>query len=329
MIPPRWLHLLFGCLPILSGCLQVELNGPVAGALVSVQPLRGGAPGITNISTSDVEQVQQQFGADEWAGYSDALKAALLGLVELPQGNYADTQYYLVTASGGVDKDGDNNGRIDPRGTRVERPLHAIMSGAQLKHSFNRVTMLSEAIYQLVEPEIATLTDRALGMRLNQLARKVVGDVNNDNLVNYLDVLRWSNFFDRQQYKGSPEFLARLPRAISNIAYSEDIIYLDSLNAVENAGWRPAVDGTPWRKAIVGCTAAVVYGDLCDFRTLPLAGLDTARPTVADVMARLVTSHAWMAPRFEQLLQRMPEDVLLLFRSVTAIVIGSDIRPSY
>lgn len=42
-----------------------------------------------------------------------------------------------------------------------------------------------------------------------------------------------------------------------------------------------------------------------------------------------MVSHDWMGQRFEQLLQRMPEDIHYLLGGVTAIVIDDDIRPSY
>ena len=46
-------------------------------------------------------------------------------------------------------------------------------------------------------------------------------------------------------------------------------------------------------------------------------------------MERVVVSHDWMGVRFEQLMRRMPTDLVELFAPVTAIVIGSDVRPSF
>jgi hypothetical protein len=321
--------LLLAALPLLPGCLQIELQGPVAGAKVTITPLRGGTAIVQDLATSDVQQARRDVGAQKWEGITDNGKAAFLGLVELPEGDYVDSAYYLVTASGGVDMDSNGDGRIDAGGAAVERELHAIMSGAQLKQSFNRVTMLSEAIYRVLEPDLEALSNIELGRRLNALARNMVGDVNRDKLRNYKDVLRWSHFSGKDQYQGPPEFLQRLPRALASKLYSDEIALLDSLNAVTAASLRPARTDAPWQAQLVGCTHPVIYGDLCQLRTLPFIGIAEPSPTVADIMTRLVVSDPWISTRFEQLLAIMPADVLLLFRSVTAVVIGTDIRPSF
>jgi len=316
-------------LPLLSGCLQVELGGPVAGARVTITPLRGGAALVRDIPTSTEQTVIAEYGSEMWAGLSDGGKAAFLGVVELPEVALADGAYYLVTASGGIDKDGNDNGVLDSGGTKVARQVRAIMSGAQLKQPFNRVTVLSEAIYRVIEPELTDLTNAEIGPRLNQLARKVVGDLNGDKAANYKDVLQWSNYSGKGQYKGVADLLRRLPRAIRSTTYSDDIAFLDSVNAVEYAGFRPARTGQAWSGDLVACVFPVVYGDLCSMNTLPLLGIADANPQVADIMPRLVTSAPWIANRFEQILARMPADLLLLFRSVTAIVVGTEIRPSF
>ena len=46
-------------------------------------------------------------------------------------------------------------------------------------------------------------------------------------------------------------------------------------------------------------------------------------------MRRVLVSHRWMGENFRDMLARMPYEVRLLFRSVRAVVIASDIRPSY
>ncbi len=67
---------------------------------------------------------------------------------------------------------------------------------------------------------------------------------------------------------------------------------------------------------------------LCELATLPYIGLNTLSPSVEDVMQRLVVTHDWMGVRFEEMLHRMPADMLGMFSTVTAVVIGSDVRPS-
>jgi hypothetical protein len=94
---------------------------------------------------------------------------------------------------------------------------------------------------------------------------------------------------------------------------------------------RPAVADSPYKSAIVDCVKTVNNNPMssCKLSTLPFIGQKTSAPTKADILAQTVVSHPWMATRFDQLLDQMPNDVFLLFRGVTAIVIAADIRPSH
>lgn len=67
----------------------------------------------------------------------------------------------------------------------------------------------------------------------------------------------------------------------------------------------------------------------CDMERLPLLGQETQQINTESVLSRTLVSHAWMALRFEQLLEQLPADLVQLFQGVTAVVIGADIRPSY
>jgi len=67
----------------------------------------------------------------------------------------------------------------------------------------------------------------------------------------------------------------------------------------------------------------------CGLSDLPFIGQEAANPTVDDIMSRVVVSHSWMGERFQEALSIMPDDMRLLFRSITAIVIDADIRPAY
>ncbi len=95
--------------------------------------------------------------------------------------------------------------------------------------------------------------------------------------------------------------------------------------------FRPAVADSPYKTDIVNCSKIVNDRPVvsCKLNTLPFIGQKSAAPTKADILAQTVVSHPWMATRFGQLLDQMPQDVFLLFRGVTAVVIGADIRPSH
>ncbi|VUD40443.1 hypothetical protein TDB9533_00230 [Thalassocella blandensis] len=70
-------------------------------------------------------------------------------------------------------------------------------------------------------------------------------------------------------------------------------------------------------------------GRQCRLDTLPLIGMETMSPGVEDILGRLVVSHDWMGTRMEEILNALPEEMLSIFRGVTAIVIDDDIRPAY
>ncbi len=68
--------------------------------------------------------------------------------------------------------------------------------------------------------------------------------------------------------------------------------------------------------------------DPCTLATLPFIGQEHPDPTVANIMDRVLVTHDWMGERFEQVLIAMPQESLKLFVPVTAVLIGSNVRPS-
>ncbi len=85
----------------------------------------------------------------------------------------------------------------------------------------------------------------------------------------------------------------------------------------------------PYSLILSTCTAVNYSYDACLFNELPLIGMDSENPDIEAIMDRVVVSHDWMGQRFREALTLMPVELLLLFRSVTGIVIDDDIRPSY
>ncbi len=77
------------------------------------------------------------------------------------------------------------------------------------------------------------------------------------------------------------------------------------------------------------CVRAGGQQTSCRLQTLPLLGMQTSDPQLGDILDRTAISHPWMAERFAQLLEQLPGDLRLLARSLTAVVIASDVRPSF
>ncbi len=99
--------------------------------------------------------------------------------------------------------------------------------------------------------------------------------------------------------------------------------------AADAASLKPYRAAGPYADVIAGCVTADTPFAACELHTLPLVGMETSNPDINAVMDRLVVTHDWMGLRFQQFLQRMPPDMLSMFRGITAVVVGANVRPSF
>lgn len=67
----------------------------------------------------------------------------------------------------------------------------------------------------------------------------------------------------------------------------------------------------------------------CSLETLPFLAQVNPIVTRETILNRLLVTHSWMGERFETLLTEAPDNIIPLFGSITSIVIGSTVRPSY
>lgn len=96
---------------------------------------------------------------------------------------------------------------------------------------------------------------------------------------------------------------------------------------------------SPWASVLGPCTydpAMVMTGsaaNLCSTRRLPLLAQETggAVPTIDQVMNRVLVSHDWLGRNFETFLRTQdPQgDFRRMLMSTTAIVLGTQVRPSF
>ncbi|QIZ76916.1 hypothetical protein [Ferrimonas lipolytica] len=93
----------------------------------------------------------------------------------------------------------------------------------------------------------------------------------------------------------------------------------------------PYIDDSPWSTALVQCVYSNQINSPCSVDALPLIGQVSPEPSIDDILERLVVSHPWMGQQFENLLRDNDQfgDFRRLLSSVSAIVISSDIRPSF
>ncbi|MEX0941875.1 MAG: hypothetical protein WD002_04955 [Pseudomonadales bacterium] len=82
-------------------------------------------------------------------------------------------------------------------------------------------------------------------------------------------------------------------------------------------------------QAVLACTVNLREDEACTLADLPLIGMTTQDPTIDDIMTRVVVTHDWMGTRFRELLNAWPPEIRLMMRGVTAVVISSEIRPSF
>jgi len=94
---------------------------------------------------------------------------------------------------------------------------------------------------------------------------------------------------------------------------------------IEATAWRP---DSPWTDVIQRCVLVDSIEESCPLSTLPFIGTGDRDPTHAEILDRLLVTHDWMGQRFAELLDGAPDELVRLFGSTTAIVIGSHVRPS-
>lgn len=86
---------------------------------------------------------------------------------------------------------------------------------------------------------------------------------------------------------------------------------------------------SPYAPVLKDCVLVSTRADSCKISTLPFIGDGTTQPTIEDVMNRVLVTHDWMGERFEQVLRSAPDEVMTMFSSTTAVLIGSNVRPSF
>lgn len=91
----------------------------------------------------------------------------------------------------------------------------------------------------------------------------------------------------------------------------------------------PYVAEATFAPALKPCVYQGDNTEECTLQRLPFLGQENVAPDIDAIMQRVLVSHRWMGDNFRSVLETLPEDLLLMLRSVTAVVIASDIRPSY
>ena len=179
---------------LLVACEQAQVHGPVGGGTVSIEELRTGVQVLNAGTVTDTEETAiQRYGSERWNDFNDLEQLMLLGFHQSnTQTQYDSNTWYLMQVSGGVDYDRNTDLQVDSPPSPVTGTVHAIVKGAKLNESGFTVSPLTEAVYQQVKDDVASLNDNQLEELLDDLAELVVNDVNDDGAVDYTDVLAWN-----------------------------------------------------------------------------------------------------------------------------------------
>ncbi len=212
---------------LLSGCFQVQLNGPVGGATVTLAEWWTPEDILQTTVSKDETALIAEHGAEKWAGMGPKLKLMYLGAATFDTSVIDDETIYLVTATGGVDYDWDRDGVPDDSPTPVAGKLRAILPGSALKGELTRVNLITEAMHATVSTRYCPgCRDGAvITSLLNATSERVVSDISRDGEVTLKDALRWNSARHRTAYWGDQQTLDELAEAVrSGQAIEQDWI---------------------------------------------------------------------------------------------------------
>ena len=89
------------------------------------------------------------------------------------------------------------------------------------------------------------------------------------------------------------------------------------------------VPDSSWADVLKRCVFVDDVETACTLAQLPFISADGTTPSKQAIMERLLVSHDWMGERFQEVLDAASPDLLRMFGSTTAILIGSEVRPSF
>ncbi len=194
-----------GCMPCeywVVPYLSQAMTGPLSGADIALYRLEGFRTdsAIYNGKTST----------------GNTLYTA--GLLNIPEETIAgldDNALYVITVSGGMDIDADDNMEVDDIPTQNLGTLHAILKGSELKATKPKVNILTEVAYQIVKDDIAnasktddeiiaTLDDVALRLLRMKIYTQSEGDLSHVDLLEWLPTLEKSLLYVSYQNQVVP-----------------------------------------------------------------------------------------------------------------------------
>lgn len=89
------------------------------------------------------------------------------------------------------------------------------------------------------------------------------------------------------------------------------------------------IEGNPDAEKIKKCALANTIEKSCSVLDSPLLGINKTEVTVDDILAKTLVSRKSYGDTFKAILQNVPRELLIMFGSVSAVVIADRITPSF
>ncbi|MDJ0879475.1 MAG: peptidylprolyl isomerase [Halieaceae bacterium] len=253
----------------LAGCFQTSLTGTTGGTIVTVSLLRepGNVIGEQIVTRTESDWITV-LGEATWSGYPRLVQLIFLGSSPAFDTAGIDPDgLYLLTASGGEDYF-SNATAFDPGEPEpVQGSWHAIVPGQRLIEGNVQISVLTEATYRQAVGRLAQLNDAQVLEQLDAAARLLVTDIDNDDSVDYNDVLGWN-----PRVHG--------PRYLGDIFAQEALA--DGIRANQPAGSLDTL-----AKAVLGSRRVVME---TNFGTLTMDTLNWEAPVTVDNFLQYVES---------------------------------------
>ncbi len=189
---------LLACLG-LAACEQAQLQGPIGGGEVFVSEFRSGETVLTGLSTTDETSLIALVGQETFDSYNALQIMALVGLNTFDNPDFDPDTWYVMGVQGGFDYDADGNGLPDQAPIQVFGTVHALVTGEHLNEGGFSITPVTEAAYRYAVEMADGISDEALHDLLDDVAGALVEDTDDDEDVDYDDVIGWNRLLYSQQ----------------------------------------------------------------------------------------------------------------------------------
>lgn len=251
------------------------LLGPLVNASVEVYSLSGlaGAPVYTTTTTD-----------------SAVLDEA--GLFTVPAALVDSAEVYLVTISGGLDIDADDDGILDAVPTTNNGTIHGILTPEQILAGNYRVTVLSEVVYQSMRYLLSSTSSKTtIVAEVNRLASVLLStDIDSDGDIDADDMVAWNPRTDGGAVVGGMAAYTAITASIHN---NEDVA-LAALSLADTENGAVATPGTSFDVAVSPNNIAYVADGASGLQIVDVS--DPAAPfiigSLATIEARTVAINA-------------------------------------